>query len=203
VTLPGALFILSVCLTVNVDGGEIRVFTNDKGNTLEAEFISGDDDEITVRRISDKMIFFIPTDTLSEKDREWIKQQTQSFEGVWGGKWDDTWPVFLIVKKGSSENQYSVTYTWRENRGRPLRSEDKEGKDEGGYIHSGSLFFKTSGKTGMLYGKFSRPRMANLVLIDDADVDLENVELETHGWKPGVIPAGEAYVEITGEKADQ
>ncbi|MEI9997950.1 MAG: hypothetical protein WDO13_01665 [Verrucomicrobiota bacterium] len=40
--------------------------------------------------------------------------------GTWGGKWDDTWPVFLIVSPGDHPGEVKVVYRWFENNRRPL-----------------------------------------------------------------------------------
>jgi hypothetical protein len=35
--------------------------------------------------------------------------------GLWGGKWDDTWPIFLLIETNSEPNTYKVHYRWLEN----------------------------------------------------------------------------------------
>jgi hypothetical protein len=35
--------------------------------------------------------------------------------GLWGGKWDDTWPVFLLIETNAGPNTYNVQYRWLEN----------------------------------------------------------------------------------------
>src|SRR3989442_14601475 len=55
-------------------------------------------------------------------------------EGLWGGKWDDTWPVFLKIEKTDTPGKYSVTYSWVEHPGEGLRTEKSIGKVRGGFI---------------------------------------------------------------------
>lgn len=123
-------------------------------------------------------------------------------EGVWGGKWDDQWPVFITVKPGAESGAYSVQYTWLENTGDgDFSRRDIEGRTSGQHIRAGFLFFKIDGQTGMLYGAFKRPRMANLVKLDAIPPVTEaSAALREAGWKPGSLPANEAFKAITGEE---
>ncbi len=36
-------------------------------------------------------------------------------EGLWGGKWDDKWTVFLKIETSADTNSYKVQYLWQEN----------------------------------------------------------------------------------------
>ncbi|MEI9997951.1 MAG: hypothetical protein WDO13_01670 [Verrucomicrobiota bacterium] len=75
--------------------------------------------------------------------------------------------------------------------------EDTIGHPVGSHIEAGMLTFRIDGDTGLLYGAFSRPRMANLVRIPaDATAKLAHVHVEDFGWKPGAIPAAEALDRI-------
>jgi hypothetical protein len=123
-------------------------------------------------------------------------------EGVWGGKWDDTWPVFLKIEPGTDPGTYKVGYLWLEN------SQDKDfsrnvtvAKKVGGYFDAGLLIFKLDDTTGTLYGAFEKPRMANLVKLDTGlpDPPDSNNALKKSGWKAAPISAAEAYKSITGK----
>lgn len=209
ITLSGrwlCLCLLAILIALSgavpATGGETRTFTNAEGSEIEAEFISVKGGIVTMRRVPDNKTVQVPMASLSEEDRTWIESQGKPLLGIWGGKWDDQWPVFITVAPGDEPGKYAVVYTWVESFGRPFRESEREGEQqEGGYIRARALFFKLSQTDGMLYGKFRRPRMARLVRISEGyDIDLTEIELADYGWEPGAIPAGEAYTEITGKK---
>ncbi len=52
-----------------------HTFRDTQGQILQADFISADAENVTVRRSSDFRIFKIPLTTLSEEDREFVKTQ--------------------------------------------------------------------------------------------------------------------------------
>lgn len=60
---------------------EVRTWTNQEGDEIEAEYVSQEDGEVTIRRIADQRVFRITIDTLSEDDRAWL-EQADAPEGV-------------------------------------------------------------------------------------------------------------------------
>ncbi|MFK5922012.1 MAG: hypothetical protein QM496_07520 [Verrucomicrobiota bacterium] len=186
--------------------GELRVFKNSQGKELKAEFISESEGRIRIKRTSDGRMFLLKVSNLSDEDQLWIKEQRQSkkeekpvsIEGLWGGKWDDEWPVFLAIEKSGDKGGYRVVYSWIENLGNPFSSKVQSGEEQKSYIRSSMLYFRIFEKKLMLYGEFSNPRMANLVRITDKDKNLEDVDLEKNGWEEGAIPASDAIKRITG-----
>jgi len=131
-----------------------------------------------------------------------LTTQAAPTEGIWGGKWDDKWPVFITVKPGEKEGAYVVQYTWLEDTDdKDFSRQQHEGKARGQHIRAAFLFLKVEDKTGLLYGAFGRPRMANLVKLEAIPTVAEADEaLRAAGWKPGFLPAGEAFKLITGEE---
>ena len=120
-------------------------------------------------------------------------------EGVWGGKWDDHWPVFLDITRGDKTNTYKVRYLWLEDDGDTSFSTRKlVGKKNGQHFKANFLLFKMSGETGMLYGSFVQPRMANLVKINTGVPSVRECTnvLEKHQWKTNAIPASQALKKI-------
>ena len=120
--------------------------------------------------------------------------------GLWGGKWDDKWPVFLEIEKGTNSDGYKVQYyIWLENMGDSSFSKQaRVVKQVGAHFEADSLIFKVDGDKGMLYGAFEKPRMANLVKISSPlpSVSESDDVLQKHQWKAGAIPASEALAKI-------
>jgi len=118
-------------------------------------------------------------------------------DGLWGGKWDDTWPVYIEVHPGDQPGEYKVEYRWLEN-GSDMEFSHQEhlGRKVGNHIEAGFLIFMVDDHSGILYGAFDNPRMANLVRIPSTAGKLEEISLEDYGWKPGAIPADEALAKI-------
>jgi hypothetical protein len=119
--------------------------------------------------------------------------------GLWGGKWDDLWPVFLQIQRGTEPDTYQVEYIWLENGSdKKLSRMVHEGRKADGHFEARFLKFKLDGATGMLYGAFGQPRMANLVKIESGTPNRSNYEklLRESGWKAGAIPAAEALAKI-------
>ena len=69
--------ILSVCSVA----GEVREWVSSDGKKLEAEFISGTEKYVTLRRASDGRRFTIDLDKISEEDRDWVKQKIEEIKG--------------------------------------------------------------------------------------------------------------------------
>jgi hypothetical protein len=122
--------------------------------------------------------------------------------GLWGGKWDDTWPVFLLVETNAGPNTYKVQYHWLENFNDPkFSTKELTGYKTNNYVHAKFLDFRMTGTKGMLYGEFETPRMANLVKLYPTDnPTAENADdlLEKYGWVGNSIPASKALEKITG-----
>jgi hypothetical protein len=128
--------------------------------------------------------------------------QADGIEGTWGGKWDDTWPVFISVHAGNNPGEYTVTYFHMEYPDKPsFESQTLTAKKVGDHYETERLVFKLDEHGGMIYGRFDDPRMANLVRIAPEPAnpaDLKNIVLENYGWKPGAIPAADALTKIRG-----
>ncbi len=60
---------------------EVRTWTNDSGQSLQAEYLSHADGKVKIRRIQDRQVFEIAIATLSSEDQEWLKALTQSAQG--------------------------------------------------------------------------------------------------------------------------
>jgi len=121
-------------------------------------------------------------------------------EGVWGGKWDDKWPVFLDVTRGDKTNSYKLRYIWLEDDADTSFTKRRmTAKKTGAYFKADFLLFKISGDTAILYGSFSQPRMANLVKISNGVPSVAecNDVLKKHHWEAKAIPAAEARKKIT------
>jgi len=66
--------------------------------------------------------------------------------GLWGGKWDDTWPVFLLVETNSEPNTYRVDYHWLENSEHSsFSTEELIGYKTNSYVHAKFLDFRMTG----------------------------------------------------------
>ena len=121
--------------------------------------------------------------------------------GSWGGKWDDTWPVFLSIETNSEPNTYKVHYRWMENLDdSKFSTRELIGYKTNNYVHAKFLDFRMTGTNGMLYGEFKNPRMANLVRLTPSYRSVENTDelLRQYGWTENSIPAREAFKKITG-----
>jgi hypothetical protein len=120
-------------------------------------------------------------------------------DGLWGGKWDDKWAVFLKVEPRAGSDRYTVQYLWIENSSDKAFSKSEYVAAEiGAYFEAGSLMFRVDGDKGMLYGAFTKPRMANLVRINGELPSVSECDsvLRKHQWKAGAIPAAEALAII-------
>lgn len=189
-----------------------RSFTAKDGSTLRGELVSEQAGIVTLKLSENGRLHSVALHTLSESDQQWIATHKDSSkpvatevsqdskEGIWGGKWDDTWPVFLtITKQEDKDDEYTVKYSWFENVDRPMQHNNYSGRDLGAHFSASNLIFKLEDNKGMLYGYFKIPRMANLVRITDENKALKSIRLEDYGWKPGAIPAAEAKREIIGK----
>ena len=125
--------------------GEVRLFKNGDGKTLEAEFLSEILGSVRIKRIKDGKVFSLKIDNLSEEDQKWIeaqkgdkkeKKKPQSIAGLWGGKWDDKWPIFISVKEGGRMGHYQIVYSWKEYLDQDFLSKTQSGEEVDEHIHS-------------------------------------------------------------------
>lgn len=73
-TTPLVLLVFSMIPAM----GQVRTWTNQGGVELEAELVGQDQGMVKIRRVSDRQVFAIPIETLSEADRDWLKKQAGS-----------------------------------------------------------------------------------------------------------------------------
>lgn len=176
---------------------EYRSWSDKSGNfSVEARFVKLDGASVVLQTRDDREIRVSIT-KLGGDDISYVQSASGSksepdIEGIWGGKWDDTWPVYLVIQKEGDDGSYGVKYVWYENLERPLQKMNKTGKWESHYIDAGILIFRRIEDEIILYGKFRRPRAARLVKLDVEEEDLAEVKLEeSTDWKEGA-PEAEA-----------
>jgi len=68
----------SLCLLLGAFGLQARTWISADGRSLEADFISATEKDVTVRRLSDLRIFTIPLSELSAVDREFVLERLES-----------------------------------------------------------------------------------------------------------------------------
>ena len=123
------------------------------------------------------------------------------FTGVWGGKWNDVWPVFLTIS-AEPDGNYMVIYNWLEDEnGKEFLGGRKQlGTLKGRYLQTKRMLFMPQGDRSILYGDFGR--MANLVRIESGEIptteDADST-LRSNGWRKGKISADDARKQILGE----
>ncbi len=61
--------------------GEVRTWTANDGRTLEAEFITANERNVTLRRKSDRKRFTLSLDKISESDRKWVAETLEDLDG--------------------------------------------------------------------------------------------------------------------------
>ena len=131
-----------------------------------------------------------------------VKKQNAAV-GLWGGKWDDKWPIILSIQSTAESDKYKVRYQWVENlTNAELSMQNFIGHKTNNYIQAGYLTFRMTETNGMIYGDFRTPRMANLVRLDWSNrpsVNNADELLKDHGWSESAIPADEAFKKITGK----
>jgi hypothetical protein len=102
-----------------------------------------------------------------------------------------------LVETNSEPNTYKVHYHWLENvDDSNFSKRELIGRATNNYVHAKFLDFRMTGTTGMLYGEFKNPRMANLVRLNPSDSpSVENVDnlLRKYGWTENGIPARNAF----------
>ncbi|MEN8773067.1 MAG: prolyl oligopeptidase family serine peptidase [Akkermansiaceae bacterium] len=76
-----ALFLLLFAIPPFSNAGEVRTWTAVDGRTLEAEFISANERNVTLRRKSDGKRFTLSLDKVSEEDRKWVAEALEDLDG--------------------------------------------------------------------------------------------------------------------------
>jgi hypothetical protein len=119
--------------------------------------------------------------------------------GLWGGKLNDEFPVFITVDAGNSPGTYRVGSAWTTTAD---ATEYREARDAAkkveSHVEARFFFFKVNGRTGMIYG-FNPAMAANLVKLGGDEVPLfkdGEQALRKAGWKPGAPPPEEAMKQI-------
>ena len=93
------VIIFVVGFLLNTGAKEIRTWTSSDGRTLEAEFVTGTDRNVTLRRKTDGRRFTLPLDSISKEDREWVKEKMEELtalekkepSGIFVDRLNDTW----------------------------------------------------------------------------------------------------------------
>ena len=123
--------------------------------------------------------------------------------GMWGGKWDGSWPIVLTIEATEKPDTYKVRYQWVENWGNAeLSTRDSIVQKTDDYFKTGRLVFRMTETNGLIYGDFKNPRRSNLVRLSSSyqpSINTIAEELKKCGWKRKVISAQDALKEITGE----
>jgi acetyl esterase/lipase len=76
--MKSILFCVPVIFLVGIGLAEGRTWTSSDGRTIEAEFVSATDADVTIRRGSDGRTFTIALEKLSEADREEVAKRMAS-----------------------------------------------------------------------------------------------------------------------------
>tara|TARA_R110002096_G_scaffold342012_3_gene534922 strand:+ start:2781 stop:3449 length:669 start_codon:yes stop_codon:yes gene_type:complete len=173
---------------------------NDKSGSfsVEASFVELVDEKVVIRK-SDGGILKVPLASLSKEDVEYVNEITnpgptvEKIAGVWGGKWGDEQPVFLIIRSEGGI-KLSLDYIWIPTDGSDIRSEPEIGQQREHYFSSQSLLFRKIDDHLLVYHAAGRPRGARMVKLKIQAEQIANlkpehfqtINLEEHGWIPGV-----------------
>jgi predicted esterase len=76
-----ALFLMLATGSPFVGAGEVRTWTAADGRTLEAEFITANERNVTLRRKSDRKRFTLSLDKISDSDRKWVAEALEDLDG--------------------------------------------------------------------------------------------------------------------------
>jgi predicted esterase len=76
-----ALFFIMLAMPSVAVAGEARTWTSTDGRTLEAEFVSATEKNVTLRRKADGRRFTLAFDKISEADRKWVAQYLEDQAG--------------------------------------------------------------------------------------------------------------------------
>jgi dipeptidyl aminopeptidase/acylaminoacyl peptidase len=72
--------LLAACLC-GIAAAESRTWTSVDGKTLDAEYVTSTDRNVTIRRASDGRRFTLSLDKISEEDRKWVAEKIEELEG--------------------------------------------------------------------------------------------------------------------------
>ena len=75
------IFCLAFWSSLNGWGGEVRTWTSTDGRSLEAEFISASERNLTLRRSSDGRRFTMALAKVSAADQEWVREALEALNG--------------------------------------------------------------------------------------------------------------------------
>lgn len=198
-SLPIATAAVASCFLFVGAEESFRIWKDRSGShSVEARAVGVTGEEVILETKDGRRINVLLS-SLSDADVKLIKSSSgNTIEGVWGGKWDDQWPVFLVVKTGE-DGKYDVGYHWYENLNRPMQSGSMTGTKNGSYVETRVHLFRVIDGKLFVYGKFSRPRAARMVKLSITADQLEEVDLAKEGWEEGVPGAEEAKQMITAE----
>ncbi len=73
--LISPIFVLTALL---LSQAEARTWTSKDGVTIDAEYISSDENKVTIKRLKDAKEFTLPLEKLSKQDQEWLKQRPKT-----------------------------------------------------------------------------------------------------------------------------
>ena len=76
-----ALFLMLAIAWPFAGAGEVRTWTSTDGRTLEAEFITANERNVTLRRKLDRKRFTLSLDKISESDRKWVAETLEDLDG--------------------------------------------------------------------------------------------------------------------------
>lgn len=111
--LFSALFLAETVTGQENDRGPREWTTADGSRTLNAEYISSRDGNVTIRRTEDRQVFTIDLQTLSEADREWVKAKEAKMAAGFGGDEEEE-------KEASEEFAKLLTGEWERTEGHGL-----------------------------------------------------------------------------------
>lgn len=76
-----ALMFIVLAIQPIAEAGEARTWTATDGRTLEAEFVSATEKNVTIRRKSDRKLFTLALDKISEEDQKWVSETLEDLAG--------------------------------------------------------------------------------------------------------------------------
>jgi predicted peptidase len=107
--------------------------TADGSKTIEAEFVSAKDGDVTIRRVSDRKIFTISLATLSEGDRKWVEDTLAAEEET--SARSDKGGAFAKLLTSEWERAEGHGLSYRIFGARKLRGPDEKGYPLVIYLH--------------------------------------------------------------------
>ena len=79
--MASALLLILFLMPPSAEAGDVRTWTATDGRTLEAEFISANERNVTLRRKADGKRFTLSLDKISEEDRNWVTETLEDLDG--------------------------------------------------------------------------------------------------------------------------